>query len=83
MASGVPVITTVTGGVGELVADAENGFIVAEKDAAAIADKLKAVFFDTGALQALVCAARKRVEEQYDIKKQNRELDLFIRRMAA
>jgi len=44
MASGLPVIGTLTGGIPDIIEDGKNGYLVEEKDAQAIAQAIDKVF---------------------------------------
>ena len=56
LALGTPVISTATGGVGEIVRDGENGLLVPPEDPDALADAIRR-FFDDEALRARLAAA--------------------------
>ncbi len=83
MAAGVPVVTTATGGIGELVADGKNGFIVPEKDGVALAAMLKRVCRDALQTTAVVGAARRAIEQRHNIKTLNIVLEHIFCDLAA
>jgi glycosyltransferase involved in cell wall biosynthesis len=75
MAIGVPVITTPVGGIPELVEPGETGFLVAPKDAVALATAIGTVLHSTPAeIDAICRSARARVELDYDLLKQSEAL---------
>lgn len=61
LATGTPVVATRIGGIKDIVIDGENGFLVPEKDANAIADALKLLSSDKALLGKLQNNARDRV----------------------
>ncbi len=74
MAMGLPVIATLHGGIPELVQDGISGFLVPERDADAIAEKVMYLIEHKGVWLEIGKAARSFVEEHYDINKLNDEL---------
>ncbi len=74
MAMGMPVISTLHGGIPELVEDGKSGFLVAERDANAIAQKLTYLIEHPETWEGMGKAGRMRVEEKYDMNKLNDEL---------
>jgi colanic acid/amylovoran biosynthesis glycosyltransferase len=74
MAMGLPVISTWHGGIPELVEDGVSGFLVPERDAEAIAQKLLHLIHHPEIWGEMGVAGRKRVEEKYDKEKLNDDL---------
>lgn len=74
MAMGLPVISTLHGGIPELVQDGISGFLVPEHDANAIAEKLIYLIEHSQEWKQMGKAGRTRVEEMYDMDKLNDEL---------
>jgi colanic acid/amylovoran biosynthesis glycosyltransferase len=74
MAMGLPVISTFHGGIPELVQDGISGFLVPERDADAIAEKLDYLISHPEIWEKMGRAGRARVEEKYDMNKLNNEL---------
>jgi glycosyltransferase involved in cell wall biosynthesis len=68
-ACGLPVITTRVGSMPDLIRDGENGFLV-ERDAAAIAAKLRTLRDDPALRNRLGRAARAAVVESWDWRQQ-------------
>jgi colanic acid/amylovoran biosynthesis glycosyltransferase len=81
MAMGLPVISTLHGGIPELVEDGISGFLVPERDADAIAQKLTYLIEHSQEWQKMGKASRKRVEENYDMTKLNDELVAIYQQM--
>ena len=80
MASGVPVVTTANGAIRELVEDGHTGFLVPERDTAALAAKLRALSLAPENAQAAARAGRVLIEEQFNIVTLNQVLlRLFTR----
>ncbi|MBW4618783.1 MAG: glycosyltransferase [Cyanosarcina radialis HA8281-LM2] len=74
MAMGLPVISTYHGGIPELVEDGVSGFLVPERDANAIAEKLDYLMSYPETWVQMGRAGRRRVEDKYDMEKLNNEL---------
>lgn len=74
MAMGLPVIGTLHGGIPELIENGISGFLVPERDADAIAEKVNYLIEHPEIWQSMGQAGRARVEETYDMYKLNQEL---------
>ncbi|TFI54952.1 colanic acid biosynthesis glycosyltransferase WcaL [Mastigocladus laminosus UU774] len=74
MAMGLPVIATRHGGIPELVEDGISGFLVPERDANAIADKLTYLIEHPELWEKMGKAGRAYVEKHYDTNHLNDEL---------
>ncbi|MEB3180019.1 MAG: colanic acid biosynthesis glycosyltransferase WcaL [Nostocaceae cyanobacterium] len=81
MAMGLPVISTLHGGIPELVEDGISGFLVPERNADAIADKLNYLIQHPDEWEKMGKAGRARVEEKYDMNKLNDELVEIYQKM--
>jgi glycosyltransferase involved in cell wall biosynthesis len=66
-ASRVPSIGTYHGGIPEIIDDGTTGFLVAEHDVTALADRLRRILGDEVLRQRLGDAARAKMEREYDI----------------
>ncbi len=75
MAMGLPVISTFHGGIPELVQDGISGYLVAERDATAIANKLRYLIENPTLWQDMGMSGRKFVEQNYDMNQLNDELE--------
>ncbi|MBD2346053.1 glycosyltransferase [Anabaena subtropica] len=73
-AMGLPVVSTFHGGIPEVVEDGISGFLVAERDADALAEKLQYLIDHPSIWQAMGEAGRKYVETHYDIHTLNNDL---------
>lgn len=82
MAMGMPVISTLHGGIPELVEDGKSGFLVPERDADAIAQKLNYLIEHPEIWAEMGKAGRSRVEEKYDMNKLNDELVEIYQKVA-
>jgi colanic acid/amylovoran biosynthesis glycosyltransferase len=67
MAYGIPVISTPTGGIPELLRD-EAGILVPTKDPAVLADAIERLLGDSSLQRRLSEAGRRRVETEYGVK---------------
>jgi colanic acid/amylovoran biosynthesis glycosyltransferase len=67
MARGLPVVSTRSGAIPEIVDHGRDGILVSPGDERAIADALEDLRNDPGLRDALGSAARKKIEERFDI----------------
>ncbi|PSB01507.1 glycosyltransferase [Merismopedia glauca] len=74
MAMGLPVISTYHGGIPELVEDGVSGFLVPERDAETLAEKLSYLIDRPEQWEAMGKAGRAFVEAHYNLNKLNDEL---------
>jgi colanic acid/amylovoran biosynthesis glycosyltransferase len=81
MLMGLPVIATAHGGIPELVKDDISGFLVPERDAHAIAEKLTYLIEHPEIWSAMGHAGRNYVATNYDINKLNDELVQIYRQV--
>jgi colanic acid/amylovoran biosynthesis glycosyltransferase len=79
MAMGMPVISTYHGGIPELVEDGVSGFLVSERDADAIAEKLKLLLEQSEQWEAMGRAGRACVETHYNLNRLSDELVTIYR----
>lgn len=77
MASGMPVLSTVHGGIPELVDDGVSGYLVAEHDVDALAGRLVELVRAPQTWAELGAAGRSKVEAEFDSEKLN---DLLLER---
>lgn len=74
MAMGLPVISTYHGGIPELIEDGVSGFLVPERDAAALAEKLIPLLQQPDRWAEIGRAGRAVIERQHDINTLNDRL---------
>lgn len=74
-ATGVPAIGSDLGGIRETIVDGGTGFLVPERDPAALAARISTLLADAGLRQHLGAAARLRVEREFDIVRQTSALE--------
>jgi colanic acid/amylovoran biosynthesis glycosyltransferase len=79
MAMGMPVVSTVHGGIPELIEDGESGFLVPERDAEALAKRLLYLVDHPERWAALGRAGRERIKLEFDIHRLNDELASLYR----
>jgi glycosyltransferase involved in cell wall biosynthesis len=73
-----PVVATTIGGIPEVVEDGVTGLLVAPKDGAALAEKIRAVLDDPALAGRLGQAARAHIEKSYSLDAMgHRLLDLY------
>lgn len=69
MALGVPVVSTRSRGIPEIVEDGVSGLLVPPRDAQALADAILRLMQSPELRNMLVCNARRRVEQRFDVRK--------------
>jgi colanic acid/amylovoran biosynthesis glycosyltransferase len=78
MAVGLPVVATRHSGIPELVEDGASGFLVPERDTAALVDRVHHLSANPDQWPVLGVNGRAKVEREYDIERLNdRLVDLF------
>lgn len=80
-AAGKPVVGTRHGGIPEAVIDGSNGFLVPERDVAALADRLLTLIRDRQLCQQFGKAGREMVVEQFNLSRQTDKLESLYRRL--
>ena len=81
MATGLPVVATRNSGIPELVADGVSGYLVPERDAAALAERLQWLCEHDECWEAMGRAGRARVEQEYARDALNDELVQWYERL--
>lgn len=74
-ASGVPGIGTRVGGISEGIVEGETGFLVPERDAESLAMAMGTLLANPPLRQRIGAAARSRVEQLFDIRRQTAYLE--------
>ena len=74
-ATGRPLLGTLHSGIPEIIEDGKTGFLVAERDVEALADRLRALLGSTDLRRTMGEAGRKRIEENFDLRKQAKKLE--------
>ena len=74
-ASGVPVIGSRVGGIPEAVIDGRTGFLVAERDVAALGRRMLDLLDDPALRHRFGAEARAHVEQHFDMRRQTVELE--------
>jgi len=79
MASATPVVSTPVVGIPEAIDDGVTGLLVREEDARALAAAIRRLLDDPALAKRLAAAARRRVEERFDLRRSVAGLhDLFL-----
>ncbi|NLE77828.1 MAG: glycosyltransferase family 4 protein [Chloroflexi bacterium] len=65
MAAGRPVVATAVGGVGDMVAEGESGFVVPAGDAEALAERTLRLLTDDGLARRMGAAGHRRARERW------------------
>jgi colanic acid/amylovoran biosynthesis glycosyltransferase len=76
-AMGVPVVSTIHGGIPEVVVHGVTGLLTPERDSQALADALSLLLADDGLWQRLHHAAPQHIGEHFDLVKQTALLEDF------
>jgi glycosyltransferase involved in cell wall biosynthesis len=74
-AHGLPTVGTRSGGTPEAVLDGVTGFLVPERDVAAMAEKMLYLATDAGLRAEMGAAGRRRAIEHFDLDKQNAKIE--------
>ncbi|MGK7950618.1 MAG: glycosyltransferase [Xenococcaceae cyanobacterium] len=74
MAMGLPVVSTYHGGIPELVEDGKSGFLVPERDATALAEKLAYLIENSEIWSQMGASGREFVIEHYNLTRLNDDL---------
>jgi colanic acid/amylovoran biosynthesis glycosyltransferase len=82
MACGLPVVSTVTSGIPDLVVDGENGFLVPARDAEAFADAMERLIADESLRTELGANARQAIEDKFQIGHNAAKLAGIFRRVS-
>jgi colanic acid/amylovoran biosynthesis glycosyltransferase len=78
-AAGKPVVATQHGGMSEAVTDGTNGYLVPERDPAALADRLIALLRDPQLCEQFGKAGRETVLERFNLRRQTAKLETLYR----
>ena len=74
MAAGLPVVSTTVGGIAEMVAQSETGFLVEPHNPVALADAIEKVIVDPALARRLGQAGYERAQQLFSIERNVREL---------
>jgi colanic acid/amylovoran biosynthesis glycosyltransferase len=76
-ATGLPVIGSRVGGIPECILDGRTGFLVPERDASALAERMSELLENAGKRQQMGVAGRALVEGRFNIDRQTAALEDF------
>ncbi len=82
MATGCPVVSTRVSGIPELIEHDASGLLVDERDPRALADAIERLLLDAPLRERLALAARHRVEQEFDARKETRRLQDHMQEIA-
>ena len=78
MAAGLPIVSTTVGGIAEMVAHGESGFLVEPHHSVALAGAIEKVIVDQALARRLGQAGYERAQQLFSIEKNVRELREFL-----
>ena len=78
MATGLPVVSSIHSGIGELVVDGQSGFLVRERDVEDLADRLAALLDNPEARPRMGRRGRQFVQDNYEIADLNRQIEALL-----
>ncbi|GAB2724591.1 glycosyltransferase [Halomonas garicola] len=78
---GIPVVGTWHSGIPEAIVDGKTGFLVAERDTEALAERLHVLLADQGRRRAMGLEARAFCESRFDIRHQTSKLEAIYDRV--
>lgn len=81
MAMGLVTVSTHHAGTPELITDGVSGFLVPEKDSTALAAKMKYIIEHPKIWKSIGLAARKKIEDEFEIKQSIKELENLFNRL--
>jgi len=76
-ATGVPAVGTRHGGIPELIAEGQSGYLVAERDSEELAARMEELLADGARRARMGRQARAWVEARFDIRGQTAKLESF------
>ena len=74
MAAGLPVVSTSVAGVPEMVVDGKTGFVVAEKDPASLAERIRRLLDDANLAREMGHAGRELCGQLFDVRHTSKSL---------
>ena len=81
LAIGLPVVTTTTGSIPDVVVDGKSGFIVPPRDAEALADRIAQLLADPALRAAVGRRGRETVKQSYSLDRMVDELERVYRQV--
>jgi glycosyltransferase involved in cell wall biosynthesis len=82
-AMGLPVVSTLSGGIPEAVKNGETGFLVAERDSAALAGAILRLMDDGDLWQRYSLAGRRNVVDHFNLAQQTSRLETLFEELLA
>lgn len=83
MATGLPVVSTIHGGIPEVIEGGVTGYLVPQRDVDAMADRLQHLIDHPESWATMGRAARTRVMSEFDITKLNDDLERLYRALVS
>ena len=83
MATGLPIVCSRVGAIAEAVTDGEQGLMVPQRDAAALAAAIERLADDTPLWNRLSAGAARRFDEEFDCRVTDRELHARVRKLVS
>lgn len=79
MACGLPIVCSLIGGTGDMIEDGVDGFLVPQRDEAALADRLQELAYDLPLRHRMGQAARRKAALMFDSRTLGAKLQTLIR----
>jgi colanic acid/amylovoran biosynthesis glycosyltransferase len=83
LAQGLPVVSTYHSGIPEIVENGKSGYLVPERNADALAEKLDLLIENHDSLAAMGREGREHVEKHFDVRKLNLQLERSYKELLA
>jgi glycosyltransferase involved in cell wall biosynthesis len=82
-AAGVPTVATAVGGIPEVIADGQNGYLVRAGDSSALAQRILAMIDDDAKRKAMGAAARDKVRRDFSFTAMSQQYQELFRKLVA
>lgn len=78
-----PIISTIEGGIPDIIEDGINGFLIPTKDPIALANKLEVLIQNSNLRQQMGAAGRKKYEQEFTLAKFENRLTEILKKVAS
>jgi Glycosyltransferase len=81
MSASLPIVSTFEGGIPDIVEDGVTGFLVPQKNAELLADKLELLILNPSLRKEMGCAGRKKYESQFTLEHFEKNLCTILQKL--